>query len=109
MALSSLLERRRPLVTGVGLHLLVSVPLVVALIAFNRPQWHPIADLAQSELRVRDVGTRHSPLVGLAGRIGPWTDPGSHPGPLSFWALAPVYRLLGGTAFAFSASALVTP
>jgi hypothetical protein len=96
----------RDLLVGIGLHLLVSVPLLVALIAFNRPQWHPIADLAQSELRVRDVGTRHSPLVGLAGRIGPWYDPGSHPGPLSFWALAPVYRLLGGTAFAFSASAV---
>lgn len=96
----------RDLLAGAGLHLLVAVPLVVALVAFNRPQWHPIADLAQSELRVRDVGTRHSPLVGLAGRIGPWYDPGSHPGPLSFWALAPVYRLLGGTALAFSASAV---
>ncbi|HEV7722507.1 MAG TPA: hypothetical protein VGO60_14545 [Iamia sp.] len=95
----------RPLVVGIGLHLLVSLPLVVALVAFNRPQWHPIADLAQTELRVRDVGTRHSPLVGLAGRIGPWYDPGSHPGPLSFWALAPVYRLLGGSALALSASA----
>ncbi len=98
-------EERRPLAVGIGLHLLVSVPLVVAVVAFNRPQWHPIADLAQTELRVRDVGTRHSPLVGLAGRIGPWYDPGSHPGPLSFWALAPVYRLLGGTAFGLTASA----
>lgn len=93
------------LLLGVGLHLLVSVPLLVAVVAFNRPQWHPIADLAQTELRVRDVGTRHSPLVGLAGRIGPWYDPGSHPGPMSFWALAPVYRLLGGTALGLSASA----
>lgn len=107
MALTGLRRWRpgRDLLVGVGLHLLVSVPLLVALIAFNRPQWHPIADLAQTELRVRDVGTRHSPLVGLAGRIGPWYDPGSHPGPLSFWALAPVYRLLGGTAFALGASA----
>jgi hypothetical protein len=106
LSLPPALDRRRSLLAGIGLHLLVSIPLVVALIAFNRPQWHPIADLAQSELRVRDVGGRHSPLVGLAGRIGPWFDPGSHPGPLSFWALAPVYRLLGGTAFAFSASAV---
>ncbi len=94
----------RDLLVGIGLHLLVSAPLLVALVAFNRPQWHPIADLAQTELRVRDVGTRHSPLVGLAGRIGPWYDPGSHPGPLSFWALAPVYRLLGGSALALTAS-----
>lgn len=93
--------------TMLGVWLLVAVPLVASLVAFNRPQWHPIADLAQTELRVRDVGTRNSPLVGLAGRIGPWYDPGSHPGPLSFWALAPVYRLLGATAFGLSASALV--
>ncbi len=102
---SSRLRRPAPaLLLGIGLHLMVSLPLLVALVAFNRPQWHPIADLAQTELRVRDVGTRHSPLVGLAGRIGPWYDPGSHPGPLSFWALAPIYRLLGGTAFGLSAS-----
>lgn len=108
MALTERLRGWRPgraLLVGIGLHLLVSAPLLVALIAFNRPQWHPIADLAQTELRVRDVGTRHSPLVGLAGRIGPWYDPGSHPGPLSFWALAPVYRLLGGTSLALATSA----
>ncbi|QYG93016.1 hypothetical protein HC251_11620 [Iamia sp. SCSIO 61187] len=97
---------RRPLVVGIGLHLLLTIPLGLSLVAFHRPHWHPIADLAQTELRVRDVGGRDSPLVGLAGRIGPWTDPGSHPGPLSFWAMAPVYRLLGSTALAFSAAAL---
>lgn len=44
MALSDLRSWRpsRPLVVGVGLHLLVSVPLLVAVIAFNRPQWTPI-------------------------------------------------------------------
>lgn len=92
---------------GAGLHALVTAPLVVALVAFHRPEWHPLTDLAQTEMRVRDVGTADSPLVGLAGRIGPWTDPGSHPGPLSFWAMAPVHRLLGGTALAFSAAGLV--
>lgn len=99
-------ERRRTLAAGAGAFALVAIPLVASLVAFNRPQWHPIADLAQTELRVRDVGSRNSPLVGLAGRIGPWYDPGSHPGPLSFWALAPVYRLFGGTALGLSASAL---
>ena len=100
----ALTDRRRTAAVAVGAHLLIAVPLVASVIAFNRPQWHPIADLAQTELRVRDVGTRHSPLVGLAGRIGPWYDPGSHPGPLSFWALAPVYRLLGGSALALTVS-----
>jgi hypothetical protein len=82
------------------------VPLVVACIAAARPKWFPVQDLAQYELRVRDVGGRHTPLIGLAGRIGPWYDPGSHPGPLSFWFLAPVYRLLGSTSAGLVASAI---
>ncbi|QXC62103.1 hypothetical protein KSP35_04645 [Aquihabitans sp. G128] len=90
----------------VGCWALVTVPLVVALVAAYRPHWYPVADLAQYELRVRDVGGRHTPLIGLAGRIGPWYDPGSHPGPLSFWMLAPVYRLLGSTSWAFTAAAV---
>lgn len=51
-----------------------------------------------TELRVRDVGTSHTPLVGLPGRIGNFPDQGSHPGPLSFYALALVYKLSGSTA-----------
>ncbi|CAN5674058.1 hypothetical protein BH10ACT1_BH10ACT1_13970 [soil metagenome] len=89
-----------------GCWALVTAPLVVALIGAHRPHWYPVADLAQYEMRVRDVGGRHTPLIGLAGRIGPWYDPGSHPGPLSFWMLAPVYRLLGGTSWAFTAAAV---
>ena len=41
--------------------------------------------------------TRHTPLVGLPGRLGTSARPGRHPGPLSFYLLAPVYRLLGQT------------
>ena len=88
--------------------LAVAVPLAVAAVAVRNPQWHPIADLAQTELRVRDVGGGDTPLIGLAGRIGPLEDAGSHPGPLSFWLLAPVYRLLGATAGALSTAAAVT-
>lgn len=90
----------------VGCWALLVVPLLVALVAARRPHWFPLADLAQYELRVRDVGTGDTPLVGLAGRIGPWYDPGSHPGPLSFWLLAPVYRLLGSSSWALMASAV---
>ncbi|MGI8754481.1 MAG: hypothetical protein ACR2MB_01215 [Acidimicrobiales bacterium] len=89
-----------------GLWAVLVLPLVVALVAVHSPRWFPVADLAQSELRVRDVGTAHTPLIGLAGRIGPWYDPGSHPGPLSFWFLAPVYRLLGASSWAVEASAV---
>ena len=82
-----------------GLTAVVVLPLVVALSALSTPRWFPLLDLAQTEMRVRDVGTRHTPLVGLVGRLASDGVQGSHPGPLSFWALAPVYRLLGSTAW----------
>jgi hypothetical protein len=78
---------------------LVSLPLAVAVVALRRPVWAPVLDLAMTEVRVRDVGTSHSPLIGLPGRIGGNGIQGSHPGPLSFWLLAPVYRLAGSTAW----------
>jgi hypothetical protein len=99
-------NRKRALI-GLGLWLLVVLPLVVGLVAQRSPRWYPVADLAQTELRVRDVGGPHTPQIGLAGRIGDYFDAGSHPGPLSFWALAPTYRLLGSTAWAFEAAAVV--
>lgn len=76
------------------------VPLVVALVARRHPVWVPDLDLALTELRVRDVGSRHSPLVGLPGRFGTLQQQGSHPGPISFYLLAPLYRGFGGTSFA---------
>src|SRR5688572_7568829 len=98
--------RRHPVVLGALLMLLLAVPLVVALGSLREPKWYPILDLAQTEIRVRDVGTTHSPLVGLPGRIGPFGKQGSHPGPLSFWSLAPVYRVFGATSFALRVSSV---
>lgn len=60
-----------------------------------------------TELRVRDVGGRSTPLVGLPGRIGTLDQQGSHPGPLSFYALAPTYRLLGSTAWALQVATVI--
>jgi hypothetical protein len=82
-----------------GLTALLALPLVVALAALHTPRWYPLLDLAQTELRVRDVGTSHTPLVGLISRVGSSDQPSSHPGPLSFYALTPAYRLLGGHAW----------
>ena len=82
----------------------VLAPLAVAVIAQRNAGWHPVFDLAMTELRVRDVGGSHTPLIGLQGRIGPT---GSHPGPLSFYLLAPVYRLFGSSAFALQAATAV--
>jgi hypothetical protein len=84
-----------------------AVPLVVALLARRHPPWVPDLDLALTELRVRDVGGAHTPLIGLPGRIGPPQRQGSHPGPLGFYLLAPGYRLLGSTVFALQASTVL--
>ena len=86
---------------------LLSAPLLIALVGFRRHPWTPVLDLAMTELRVRDVGGPHTPLIGLPGRIGTLAEQGSHPGPLSFYALAPTYRLLGSTAWALQAATLV--
>ena len=86
--------------------LVVSLPLIVALVDLHAKHWHPVLDLAMTEFRVRDVGGSHTPLIGLPGRIVPDlpAGQGSHPGPLSFYLLAPVYRLLGSTSWALEAS-----
>ena len=84
---------------GWAIRALLSVPFLVALIALGRVHWTPVLDLAMTELRVRDAFGSHTPLIGLPGRIGTFPDQGSHPGPLSFYLLVPVYRLLGSTAY----------
>jgi len=90
--------RRRRLVVA-GLAAVVALPLAIAVVALRTPRWYPLLDLAMTELRVRDVGTRHTPLVGLVGRLSSNGNQGSHLGPISFYALAPVYRLLGGSSW----------
>ena len=86
----------------------LAVPLVVALVQLRRPHWYPLLDMAQTELRVRDITTGHPPLIGLAGRIGPFgPNGGSHPGPLSFYALWPVYRLFGDSSYGLFVSTVV--
>jgi hypothetical protein len=85
----------------------LAVPFVVAAVTLRRPHWYPVLDLTMTELRLRDVGTRHTPLIGLPGRIGPsLMEQGSHPGPLSFYLLAPMYRVLGSSSWAMLAGAV---
>ena len=85
----------------------VALPFVVALVALATTHWVPVLDLAMTELRVRDVFTSHTPLIGLPGRIGKFPAQGSHPGPLSFYLLWPVYKLLGSTSYALLVSTAV--
>jgi hypothetical protein len=87
---------------------IVGLPFVVAAVTLRRPPWYPVLDLAMTELRLRDVGTSHTPLIGLPGRIGPsLAEQGSHPGPLSFYLLAPLYRLFGSSAWAMQVGTAV--
>jgi hypothetical protein len=100
-------RRRDGLVIG-GLLAVLSLPLVVATVVMSRDRWYPVLDLAMTELRLRDVGGSHTPLIGLPGRIGPSLAlQGSHPGPLSFYGLAPLYRLFGSSAWAMLAATVV--
>ena len=92
--------RRHPVLVVGGLTLVLAVPLLIAIVVLHSPRWYPLLDMAQTELRVRDVWSSHPPLIGLAGRIGPFNENGgSHPGPLSFYALWPVYALFGSHAY----------
>jgi hypothetical protein len=96
--------RARPYLLVVLLLAVIALPLVVAVIALHGTPWFPVLDLAMTEVRVRDVGTSHTPLIGLPGRIGTLAQQGSHPGPLSFYALAPFYRLFGSSSWALEAA-----
>lgn len=102
-AVVALPERRARLTVWAVL----SVPMVVMAIALLGRGWNPVLDLAMTEFRVRDVGGRHTPLIGLPGRIGRFPDQGSHPGPASFYLLAAVYRLLGSTAWGLLGAMIV--
>ncbi len=96
--------RSRSGLSVIGLTARLAAPLVIALGVLSTPRWYPLLDMAQTELRVRDVWSSHPPLIGLAGRIGPFGHQGSHPGPMSFWALWPFYQLFGASAWALEAA-----
>ncbi len=102
-------ERVRASVDGfqLGLTGVVALPLVVAAVFLLWRPWAPTLDMAMTEFRVRDVGGPNTPLIGLPGRIGDFPDQGSHPGPLSFYLLAPFYRLAGASAWGMELGSVV--
>jgi hypothetical protein len=69
------------------------VPAAVLLVRVIHSGWLSSSDWADIELRTRDVGTVHTPLVGAYSRYG-W----NHPGPLLFYVLALPYRVLAARA-----------
>ena len=86
-----------------GVATLVAIPFVVSAVAALSRTGVFAGDLALIEIAVRETGTRDTPLVGPFSRYG-W----NHPGPLMFWMLAPLYRVLGSDAQAlYAASAAI--
>ena len=96
---------QRTMLTVAGLSLVVAVPLVVALGVLRDPDWLPVSDTAHMEMRIRDVASSHPPLVGAAGRFQGFDTTGSHPGPMAFYLMWPVYWLLGSDGGGVLASA----
>ena len=78
---------RDPIVLAAAV--VVLVPSIVAAISALRHPYIPTNDWALIELRVREVGTGDTPLLGPWSRFG-WR----HPGPLMFYVLALPYRLV---------------
>lgn len=85
----------------------LALPFVIAAIVLLTKDWYPVLDLAMTEFRVRDVGGSHTPLIGLPGRIGEFPEQGSHPGPLSFYLIAPTYRIFGSSAWGMEAGTIL--
>ena len=81
---------------------LVAIPIIAGgIVGRGRPD-ALASDMALINLRVGDVFGPDTPLLGPFSRFD-W----NHPGPLMFWLLAPVWRLLGSDAGALWAAGAV--
>jgi len=90
----SLVRPRRGTALVVLLTFVSLAPVIVVVVTRAGRDYLPVDDLAVIDLRVRDVFTRLTPLV------GPFSKDFSHPGPLFFWALAVPSWLAGKAAWA---------
>lgn len=87
---SWLTPRRSRLVAALLVMIAVS-PMFAAFAEDLGQHWYPGGDWAIIGFDTMDVGTAHTPLVGVYSRDG-W----NHPGPMLFWLYAVPYRLTGG-------------
>ena len=76
--------------TQVAAAAVLMAPYAIVAIHWLGVDWFPLQDQAVAALRVGDIATTDTPLLGAFSRYG-W----SHPGPLWFWALAPWRWVLG--------------
>jgi len=77
------------------------VSTVVAAVSTGRRGWIAVGEFAQAEFRIRGFWSA-PPQLGAFGRLsvdGVWTQ---HPGPLAWWAMYPVYSVMGGGGAALS-------
>lgn len=91
--------QRSPWILALPAAVVVAAPLFAVI---GTP-WHLTGDFAHTEMLVRAVPS-HPPLIGVAARV---RDNGATPGPSMAYLLAPVYRLLGGGAWALAAAVAV--
>lgn len=84
--------RLRPRSLTVAVVAAGALPSLLAAAAVATRAWYPASDQALELLRIADVGTRHTPVLGVYSRWG-W----AHPGPLLFYLLAPFERIGGAT------------
>lgn len=86
--------RRGAGVGGLGVTLLLvalaALPRLVVIGRVLADGWVPVSDQALEVVRMHDVGTARTPLLGVYSRLG-----FHHPGPLLFWVGAPGVRLGG--------------
>lgn len=71
---------------------MLAVLLLAVIASIVGHHWYATSDWAVEVLRIREVGTSHTPLVGAYSRLG-----FAHPGPLPFWLLAGFERPFGET------------
>lgn len=100
-------RRHRAVAAAFGLALLLA-----PLLAFARylPDWAPAGDPALMALRALDVGTSRTPLLGQPSTAATYVDATEvhHLGPLHFYMMAPLVRLLGVSAGMLVVSVLIT-
>jgi hypothetical protein len=97
---ASFAGRRTIVVAVIALALIPIAVSIVRVVAQHH--FAPNGDVALIELRVRDVGTSHTPLVGSYQRYG-WNQPG----PLLFYLYAIPYRLFASQFAGLQVGALV--
>jgi hypothetical protein len=81
---------------------ILALPFVIMIIGLPGRSYVPIGDEASILYRIQQVGTAHTPLVGVYSTRG-W----AHPGPILYYLLAVPYRLSGGQPLAAFAGAVL--